>query len=235
MIAILLSLCSKNQDWKDTRDIDLFKTFLQGFYNTITAKMNTDYIFYIGYDSNDEFIKNNLDMIKKRIHKDDILIELPAEKTNGNPCEAWNILAREGLKNKDIEYFYQVGTDTMHITPSWDRYFIKILADNGNKGICGGVDKRFYLERVLRNDRGIIENAFLHRSHIIQFNGIFKEGLKNWFSDDWITTYYREKSSCFICPYIEFVNTNRVLLQNQGDTSKNRYIPDVGAKSLIAC
>lgn len=234
MIAILLSLCSKNQGWKNTGDIDLFNTFLQGFYNTICAKMNTQYIFFIGYDSNDDFIKNHIDIIKKRIHMNDVLIELPAEKTNGNPCEAWNILAREAYKNKDIEYFYQVGTDIMHITPNWDKYFIKILSDNNNIGICGGVHKQYYLERTLRNDRGIIENAFLHRTHINKFNGIFKDGLKNWFSDDWITNYYRKKDCCYICPFVEFLNTNRVLLSNQGDNTKNRYDPDVGAKYLVA-
>ena len=223
MIAVLLSLCSRNQDWKTVDDIDLFKTFMIGFYNTI--KNYDEFIFYIGYDSNDEFIKNNLNSIKKRVHEKDVFIELPAEETNENPCEAWNILAREALKNKNIKYFYQVGTDTLHLTPYWDKYFINTIEKNGGKGMCGGVDKRYYLERTLNNKQGIIENAFLTRNHILQFNGIFPEEYKNWFSDDWITSYYKSLEMCFICPYVNFINTNRVLLQNQGDTSKNRYTP----------
>ena len=91
--------------------------------------------------------------------------------------------------------------------------------------MCGGVDKRYYLERTLNNKQGIIENAFLTRNHILQFNGIFTEEYKNWFSDDWITSYYKSLEMCYICPYVNFINTNRVLLQNQGDTSKNRYTP----------
>jgi len=226
MIAVLLSLCSRNQGWKSVDDIDFFKVFLRGFYNTISKEFNNKYIFYLGYDSDDEFIKGHLDTIKKRLHERDIIIELDAKITSGNPCQAWNILAKEALKNEDIKYFYQVGTDTLHMTPFWDKYFINIIEKNGGRGICGGVDKYYYLERTLSNKQGIIENAFLTRNHILQFDGIFPKEYKNWFSDDWITDYYKQLDMCFITPYIYFYNTNRVLLQNQGDISKNRYEPD---------
>ncbi len=221
MIAVLLSLCSRNQGWKTVDDIDLFKVFLKGFYNTI--KNYNDFIFFVGYDDNDEFIKENLKVIRKRLHMNDKLIELDGAKTNENPCEAWNILAREALKNEDIKYFYQVGTDILHLTPGWDRYFVNILEKNNNKGICGGVDKPYYLERTLQDKQGIIENAFLTRNHILMFNGVFDPEYKNWFSDDWITDYYKSLDMCFICPYVLFRNTNRVLLSN---TKKNRYNPD---------
>ena len=130
---------------------------MAGFYNTVSPKYYDDFIFFIGYDDNDFFIKERIDEIRQRIHKTDIIVEFDGKITNGNPCEAWNILARKAFSHSEnIDYFYQVGSDTMHLTPYWDRYFINILTKNDNDGICGGVDKRFYLERTLRNDRGII-------------------------------------------------------------------------------
>ena len=67
MIGILITLCSKNQDWEEIGDTDLFKDFLDAFIFTISGKH--EYKFYLGYDENDEFFKRNSDKLKKRLPK----------------------------------------------------------------------------------------------------------------------------------------------------------------------
>lgn len=217
-IAILLTLCSKKQPWNKLGDCDFLQIFLQGFFETISFKHK--YRFYVGYDDNDEFFLKNENILKKRLHKDDVVLKLPSSKTNGNPCEAWNILGRRAIEDKDIEYLYQVGTDIYHLSKNWDDYFVRTLTIRNNKGIVGGVDKQFYLERALRNLQGIIENGFFHRTHIEKLNTIFNAKLKTWFSDDYLTSLYEDY--CYICPWIEFRNINRV-----GDSNElSRYKPD---------
>ena len=222
-IAILLTLCSKNQTWRKLNECDFLQIFLQGFYESISFKH--DFRFYIGFDDNDEFFVKHAKELKQRIHKDDVIVALPSEKTNGNPCEAWNILGRRAIKDKDIDYLFQVGTDIYQLTPNWDSYFVNIMKQHNNKGICGGVEKQFYLERVLRGQQGIIENGFIHRNHIEKLGTIFNKNLKTWFSDDYLTSLYQDY--CYLCPWVEFKNINRV----GGSNELSRYNPDMSVQN----
>ena len=47
-IALLINLCSKNQDWETLEDIDLFRDFLDSFLMTISGKY--PYSFYFASD-----------------------------------------------------------------------------------------------------------------------------------------------------------------------------------------
>jgi len=179
-IAILLSLCSRNMKWNITSDIDLFKVFLQNFFNTISNKYN--YKLIIGFDDTDEFIIKNLDKIKKRIGIISKFIKLT--DCENNPCKAWNTLLKESVN--DADYFYQIGTDSAIETKNWDSYFVNILKKNDNIGICSGVDTVFYLDRILSLQNGICENVFFHNTHYKIFSTLFNKKFKNFFSYDYI-------------------------------------------------
>ena len=215
-IGILLSLCSRNMDWSIISDIDLFKFFLPSLFNTISNKYNIK--LFIGYDDNDEFIINNLEQIKKRIHKISTFTEL--QNCNGNPCKAWNTLLKENIDKAD--YFYQIGTDIILKTKNWDTHFINILKKNKNVGVCSSSELSFWVGRYVENKVGILENVFFHKTHYNIFNCLYPDEFKNWFSDDYITDLYYGINKCFICPYINYLNTHRV-----GQQATNRYNPDL--------
>jgi len=223
MIGILITLCSKNQDWTEIGDTDLFKDFLDSFIFTISGKH--EYKFYLGYDENDEFFKNNIDFIKKRL-PNAFFKELP-KTCNGNPCKAWNILLEKAYE-ENCEYFYQVGSDILHQVTNWDDYFIKIMKNNDKDCICGGVDLMYWCERAIRDQAPILENVFFGRKHFERFGFLFPPEVKSWFSDDLLTKIYRNVDKLFVCPNIKFSNRNRV----GGENKQSRYVPP--EKEMIA-
>ena len=207
-IAILINLCSKNQDWNHLEDIDLFRDFLDSFLMTISNKY--PYSFYLGYDDNDAFFIKHLDKLKKRLPKNKTkIIALPSSKTNGNPCEGWNILYKNAY-NDGFDYFYQCGSDIKHQVRCWDHYFISLMKKNDNDCIVGGVDFQFWNERIIRNQSAILENVFTGRKHYERFGWFFPPEVKTWYSDDMITKIYRNAQKVFVCQNIKYINSNRV-------------------------
>jgi hypothetical protein len=232
-LAILIPLCSNNQKWKSIDQTDFVEMFLNSWFVTHTVK---DTKFYLGYDENDEFFKDNIEDLKKRYPPNFFnIIELP-KTCNGNPCKAWNILYEEALKDKENqnEYFYQVGSDIFHTIKGWDQYLINVLctrnAMGDGVGIAGGVDKPFWLERVRINQNAILENCMVTRKHYEKFGWFFPPEVKNWFSDDLITRIYLNVDKAFVCPNITYINTNRVIPENE----ENRYKSPSRVSSYIA-
>ena len=215
-IGILIPLCSRKQDWINIYDIDFFNSFLPFFYGSISNKYN--YRFYLAIDENDNFLMNNREDIEKCLSPEDKIIIAP-KSFNGNPYGIWNLLLEEA--KDECEYFYQVGSDIGHITKDWDKYFINILKKNNNLGIIGGVDKQFWLERVIRNQNGILENVFFHKTHYDIFGRFMNPQFPAWRGDDYISQVYREHNSTFISSNNLYINTNRVGEQNKN----NRYKP----------
>lgn len=216
-LAILISLCSKNQKWKTVDDCDFIDTFLDSWLFTHTHKATK---FYLGYDENDAFFKDNIEDFKKRYPSTLFsFFELP-KTCNGAPTRAWDILYEEALKDKDNEYFYQCGSDIFHMTIGFDSYLISVLDKNKGVGIAGGVDQHYWLERIKINQNGIIENGMVTRKHYETFGWFFPPDVKTWWSDDMITRIYMNSDNCFICTNISYRNTNRV---GNHQEDKNRY------------
>ena len=216
-LAILITLCSKNQEWKELQDCDFIKAFLDGLVLTISNKYK--YTIYVGYDENDTFFADRHSEIIKRFPS--INLNVLPKKCNGNPCLAWNLLLEEAVKDKDNFYFYQCGSDIIHQVKAWDEYFIKLMSKHDNDIICGGVDMNFWCERVVRDQAGILENVFFSRLHYERFGWLFPPEVKTWFSDDMISKIYRNVDKCYVCPNIKYINTNRV----GGSNEKSRYVP----------
>jgi len=218
-IGILIPLCSRNQKWESIYDIDFFNNFLPFFYHSISNKHQ--YKFYLAIDENDEFLINNKKDIELCLHSNDKIIIAP-KNLNGNPYGIWNLLL-ETAKD-ECEYFYQCGSDIQHITKLWDNYFINILKKNNNIGFVGGVDKQFWLERLLRDQNGILENVFFHKTHYEIFGRFINEKFKTWFGDDYLSQLYRYSNSTFICNTVLYFNSNRV---GNCQKEKNRYEPSI--------
>jgi len=217
MIGILITLCSKKQDWDNLHNCDFFNVFLDSFMLTKSKKHK--HRIYLGYDENDEFFIERHQEILDRIPKDYKIVVLP-KKCNGNPCEAWNILYKNAYDD-GCEYFYQCGSDIIHNVRGWDDYCINIMRKNDNDCIVGGVDAGFWIERTIIDQNGILENVFTGRKHYERFGWFFPPEVKTWYSDDMITKIYMNVDKCFICPNIQYKNTNRV----GGTNDQSRYVP----------
>jgi len=219
MLAILIPLCSNKQEWKSVADIDFFNKFLDAFIFSYSNKRK--FKFYIGLDENDEFLMDNLDNMKKRTKRSLFEFFILPRTCNGNPCLAWTILYKEALKETENEYFYQCGSDIVHLTQNWDDYLINQLKRMGNKGVVGGVDFHYWMERVIRDQNGILENVMTTRDHYETFGFFFPPEVKTWYSDDMITRIYLNADLCRICTNIHYSNSNRV----GGHNDKSRYVP----------
>lgn len=219
VIGILIPLCSRKQDWKTIYDIDFFKTFLPYFYYSISNKY--DYRFYLAIDENDEFLINNREQIETCLHKNDKVI-IVDKSYNGNPYGIWNLLLEEA--KDDCEYFYQCGSDIAHIIKDWDKYFINVLKKNNNIGFTGGIDRHFWIERIIRDQSGILENVFFHKTHYEIFGKFINPAFKSWHGDDYLSQIYRSTNSCFISSSHWYTNTNRV---GGHQEDKNRYAPTI--------
>lgn len=223
-IAILISLCSKNQDWTNLSDCDFIDVFLDSLI--VTKSNRHKFHIYLGYDENDEFFADREEELRQR-YKTNFssalqvtICKLP-KSCNGNPCQAWNILYEKALGHSENEYFYQCGSDIVHTVINWDDYFVKLMKKNDDDAVIGGVDPVFWLERQIRDQAGILENVFTGRKHHERFGWFFPPEVKTWFSDDMITKIYRNVNRAFVCPNIKYLNTNRV----GGQNDKSRYVP----------
>ena len=217
-IAILVTLCSKKQNWKSLHNCDLIEKFFDGL--ALTASGKHPYKVYVGYDENDEWFVKHHDKLLERYPLILDITVLP-KTCNGNPCKAWNILLDKAFKVKENKYFYQCGSDIIHTVRGWDDYFVNLMKRNNDDIICGGVDMNFWCERVIRDQSGILENVFFGRSLYERLGFLFPPEVKTWFSDDVITKIYRNVDRCYICPNIKYINSNRV----GGSNEKSRYVP----------
>jgi len=215
-IAILVPLCSKNQDWVSLKDVDFISIMLDSFLISVSNKHN--YKFYLGFDENDKFFVENDKNLRKRFPNMDITM-LP-KKCNGNPCHGWNILLDKAFKDGN-DYFFQCGSDIIQSVKGWDDYFVNLMKKHDDDIICGGVDMPFWCERVIRDQAGILENVFFGRPLYERLGFLFPPEVKSWFSDDVITKIYRNVDRCYICPNIKYHNVNRV----GGNNDKSRYVP----------
>lgn len=217
-IAILISLCSKKQDWKSLHNSDFFSVFLDSFMVTKSKKYK--HKIYLGYDENDKFFAERHQELCDRLSEDMFTVVVLPKRCNGNPCEAWNILYKTAYED-NCTYFYQCGSDIVHNVRGWDEYFANIMIHNQNDCIVGGVDAHFWLERCIVDQNGILENVFTGRKHYERFGWFFPPEVKTWYSDDMITKIYMNVDKCFICPNIQYSNTNRV----GGTNDQSRYVP----------
>ena len=83
---------------------------------------------------------------------------------------------------KHCDYFYQLNDDIIFQGDSgWSTAFIKKLETQGNIGVVGPLDGAW------RHDP-LLTQAFVHRAHFLIFEKFYPFGIRNWYSDSWITS-----------------------------------------------
>jgi len=171
-IAVLVPSTSRNRMWKVPEDSYLnmlFKTFRD------TADPEHTYTFFVGVDDNDEYYLRH----RAAFEKDDTRI-VPLRVERGYVTHIWNALAKMAFE-EGFDYMFQCGDDVQLETPGWINKSIEILQASNNVGVTGPND---------RNNKRLLTQTFVHRTHYGLYGFYFAPEIPNWFCDDWINELY---------------------------------------------
>lgn len=209
-IAILVPICSRNKSYKSLQEVPLFNCLYNSFLKT--KNNNYHYDFFIGFDDDDDFYKNNYKTLLEEFKNVYILTGCQHA-----PATAWNKLSNYAYtSNIHYEYFFQVGDDIIIETSNWTNIFIEKLNLHNNIGVVGPCNLLNYSQRMSACKPYVIENAFVSRKHIDIFGYFFHPTIKNWYCDDWITQVYK--------PYFSEIQTDVLCTNTIYDV---RYIPEM--------
>jgi hypothetical protein len=177
-VGILIPVCSRAHSWTQFEECFLVTHFLPSFRATKSA---FDYQIYIGVDDNDAFFLEHLSKLET------IGTVVILNGCNHAPAWAWNQLAQASYDAGD-DYMFQIGDDVILETPGWTEVFIRKLESHRNRGVVGPINP---VNAALRGGKNlIIENAFVHRSHLDVFPSFFHSTIRNWHCDEWLTRVY---------------------------------------------
>ena len=183
-IAFLIPSTSKGHKWNSIEESFLFKFTLSTLLNEYKNGKFT-FIFYIGYNNDDEFYNNlnNQNKFKKKFRHYTFKFIPFKDVQKGHLTRMWNILYFNALIEEKyfIEYFYQCGDDISFETIGWLPESIKILKNHNNIGISG----------PLNENPHIMTQTLISRKHYAIFNCLFPEKIFNWGCDDWINAVYK--------------------------------------------
>ena len=142
----------------------------------------SDVTLYIGYDEGDPLFKDkvNRDRISDSSSFNVQFYELP--KT-GWLTFIWNFLLVEAFKDGN-EYFVQLNDDVEFLENDWLSSSISMLSKE-DKGVIGFYDVTWQCK--------LYTQTLVNRNHYKIFKGqYFPLTLRNWYSDDWITSVYKD-------------------------------------------
>ena len=226
-IAILVPVTSRNQSYKSLGDVPFFKCLYPSF--NLTKNEGYTYTFFIGYDDDDLFYK------KHHTNFDSHFKVFELSGCQHGPARAWNKLAMLAYEdvNAKYDYFFQIGDDVTLETFGWTTHFIEKLKSHRNLGVVGPCNIENYTQRISSGNRAVIENAFVHRTHLDIFGYFFHPEIANWYCDNWITEIYKDTYSeiqtVFTC--LNSIRDNRYIISNIGSSINSLIIES--SKKLI--
>jgi hypothetical protein len=203
-IAIIVPVCSRNQTYKSIKDTPIVKYL----YPSVKKTKNNmyEYTFFIGYDDDDIFYKNNISYIEQ-IGQNIKTFELHG--CAHAPAYAWNQLFVIAY-NENYDYFLQIGDDAVIHTDNWTDSFINKLKETDYIGVVGPSDPVNYLERKKLGIAIILEVTFVSRKHYEIFNTYFHPDIKNWFCDNWISAVYQINNNKYFYIFEDINYTNEI-------------------------
>ena len=182
-IALLIPCTSNGRDnWKTIKDTYIYNLSVK--YFLLTQDNEHEYVFYIGYDSDDRIFSDTSqqDVLKRYslVFKNISFIFINFDNiTKGHVTKMWNILFKKAY-NDGCDYFYQCGDDITFHTKGWVNECIDKLKANDDIGLVGPIN----------NNNLILTQAFVSREHMHIFGWFFPEEIINWGCDDWYNHLY---------------------------------------------
>lgn len=181
-LGIIIPTTSNEKLYNNITDYIFFQVTLPSFLKTASRKNN--YNFYMGYDDDDLFFKNNKNLLVDYFNKltgPNYSIQFyEMENLKGKVGKIWSNLGEIARKNN--EYLYQIGDDVKILDKNWDTFFIDRLKKCNNFGCVGPYD--------LNCKTFILTQSFVHTNHLDIFGSYFPEEIVNWDIDSWITQIY---------------------------------------------
>ena len=183
-IAILVPVCSRGYTYTSILETPFFTRLYPSFQKT--KEDGYTYTFFIGFDDDDTFYLSNKSELEKVTNQVYALSDCQHA-----PSKAWNKLAEIAYSHPDTyDYFFQVGDDISLLTSGWTTRFVTKLKEHSNVGVVGPCYLANYHGRVKNGNPPVIENSFVHRTHLDIFGYYFYPKIMNWFCDDWISRIY---------------------------------------------
>ena len=183
-IGVIIPTSSNKKNYTKISDYIFINILLPSFINTCSLENN--YNFYLGYDDDDIFLKENKEKIVKFCedkYMDKIKIYfIEMKNMKGKVGKIWSLLGEEAIKHGD-EYLLQVGDDIEFLTKNWDKIMIEQMLLNDNHGVLGPYDYG------IKNS--LLTQSFVHgKTHYSIFGNYFPEEIINHNIDSWITHVY---------------------------------------------
>lgn len=201
-VAFIVPTTSRNRNWKNVADSDLYKTLLTSL-DRYTPHLGIT--IFIGFDKDDPLFsifeqRQKINAVFSKFK----VIWRQLEPDHGNVVKAWNHLANVAIF-EGFEYIMVLGDDIkMPNDNCWLRVFQKRLKSQNNVGWSAGWS----------NNDQIATQFLIHKTHIDIFGFVFPPALTNWFCDNWMNDIYPDKWKSWFKSY--------PLLNTGGDP---RYIP----------
>lgn len=144
--------------------------------NSIANTKDLDCKVFIGYDKGDKFYENVecTNVLKSLLDIEFFEMDIAP----GHLTKMWNFLASKAIT---FDYLYMCGDDIIFTTIGWMSESIKKLQEHNNLGMTGPADT---------NNRRLLTQCMVHKTHIDIFGFLLPEELKNWYCDDWINDIY---------------------------------------------
>jgi hypothetical protein len=189
-IAVLIPVCSRNQQYTDVSSTPFVSRFLPSFKATYQPDKYS-YTIFIGYDDDDAFYAEHAGSLAAAAVN---VCPIHTQVLTGcqhAPATAWNQLAATAMAAADnFTYFFQVGDDVILERAGWTEYFIDRLTATAGVGVTGPCNWLNHSQRMAAGRSHVIENALVSRRHLEAFGTFFEPSIRNWYCDDWITRIY---------------------------------------------
>ena len=175
-VAILVPTFNKHDD-----PVYLTKIFLPSLSASLTTWEQAHFLttIYIGYDSDDPILKENL--LKHITGQKNLIIKLHRLPAIRWATAMWNLLFEDALRDGN-DYFLQIGDDVQFNNVGWMAAMTRTLDDQLGIGVVGPSDHQWGCE--------IMTQAMVTRKHHDIFGWFYPPEIKDWYSDNWLQTTY---------------------------------------------
>ena len=202
-LSVALLVPSKNS-MGNVEECALVKYLLKSLLNNLESRDSIDVVIYVGYDRLDPILSNyqnhkwieNLTGARLKIK----FIEIPS---SGWLTFIWNVLFVEAYNDPiGNDYFIQLNDDVNFLSKGWLKSSINMMKNDSSIKVIGFHDAKWQCK--------LYTQTLVDRSHYTTFNGhYFPLELRNWYSDNWITSVYTDQGKC---------NTNAKISNGNIDT-----------------
>lgn len=176
-VALMIPTYNKNGG-----RIYLKEVLIPSLLATLTSQEESRFLvtLYIGYDSNDPIVAVNFEELLGSHHN--VLVKLHRLPAMRWATSMWNALYVDAMLDKN-DYYMQLGDDVQFNNKGWMTSMVVELDKMNGFGMVGPSDTRWKCD--------MLTQAMVTRKHYEIFGFFYPPEIKDWFSDNWLQTIYK--------------------------------------------